>query len=594
MNVGERLAALRAIMKSRHISAYLIPNADPHLSEYLADYWRIMPWLTGFTGSAGHVVVTQDFAGVWTDSRYFLQAEQELAGSEVQLMKLRVPHTPEFIAWLGDHVEAGQKVGVDARLLSASRAKQLEGALAKKEIKFADVGDLSEKIWQDRPEISERSIFLHQDQFAGQSREEKFEAIRASMQEAGVTHHFLSSLDEIAWILNFRGSDVDFNPVAIAFLMIGLKEASLFIDAAKVPDEVAKALGSCVSLHPYENALPQLKKLRANHSLYLDPARTNYLMYQKIPAKVKKVEGLNLSIPLKARKNPIEMDHIRATMVKDGVAMVRFLYWLQQEVPKGKLTEYTIGEKLETFRHEEEHFVGPSFGTIAGYQGNGAIVHYSAQEETAAQLLPEGILLLDSGGQYLDGTTDITRTVALGTPTADQKRDFTLVLKGHIALASAIFPTGTKGYQLEGLARRYLWKYGLNYGHGTGHGVGFFLNVHEGPQTFGSGATASKHTAFEVGMLTSNEPGVYHQGKYGIRIENLVLCVPHDNTEFGHFLTFETVTLCPIDHSLIDKSMLSPDEIQWVNSYHQKVYQKLAPKLPPTERSWLAEQTGAL
>lgn len=589
MTHPEKLAALRQTMKFLGLSAYYLPNSDPHQSEYLAEHWRLMPWLTGFTGSAGNVVVTADFAGVWTDSRYFIQAEQQLTGTGFELVKLTIPHTAEYLDWLAEQVPEGGTIGLDGNLVSMSRMEAMQSMFASKGISIKDVGNLLGPIWEDRPSLPVGEVFVHEVAFAGQSRTDKLLAVRKIMAEQDIHYHLFTALDEIAWLLNLRGTDVDYNPVAMAYALINPCEATLFIDQAKLSEAVAEELRSTgIQLAPYTQIQGRLKQLKGEKSVYLEPGKTSYQLAQCIPDGIQKKTGPHLSTLLKSIKNEQEIAHIHEVMVKDGVAIVRFLMWLEENVGHVEIDEYTAGEQLERFRAEQEHFVGSSFSTIAGYQGNGAIVHYRAEADTAAALKPEGILLLDSGGQYLDGTTDITRTIALGTPTAEQKRDFTLVLKGHIAIATAIFPEGTKGYQLEGFARRALWAHGMNYGHGTGHGVGFFLNVHEGPQTLGTGASGRAATAFQPGMLTSNEPGIYHEGRYGIRIENLVLCVEHSESEaFGKFLAFESVTLAPMDMSLVEDSLLTDEERGWLRHYHEMVWEKLSPRLSEVEKGWL-------
>ena len=588
-----RLSRLRDLFSQYDIDAFFIPNTDPHQSEYIADHWRTMPWISGFTGSAGNIVITKDFAGLWTDSRYFIQGEKQLKGSGLELMKLKIPHTPEYLEWMVENVPESGRVGVDGKLISLNASQRFKKAFAPKAIELVDVGDLFDAIWTDRPVLPQGKVFVHDVSYAGKSRKEKITEVREKMKEKGADHHLVTSLDDIAWIFNIRGTDVSYNPVAIAYALISSSEATLFIHPAKVSDDIKKELvADGITLKDYDEIGSTLSRLSSDQTLYYDPGKVTLWLKGFFPESIKEKKGMNISTPLKSIKNDTEVDHIRKVMVKDGVAMVRFLKWLEENVGKLAIDEVSAAEKLEEFRSEQADFIGPSFGTIAGFQGNGAIVHYSAEPETAASLQPEGLFLLDSGGQYLDGTTDITRTVALGSPTEEQKRDFTLVLKGHIALATSIFPEGTRGYQLEGFARRAIWAQGMNYGHGTGHGVGFFLNVHEGPQTIGSGASGNLASAFQPGMLTSNEPGLYHEGKYGIRTENLVLCVPHSESEaFGKFFCFETVTLCHIDTSLIEYSLLSEEERIWLNEYHDRVYHALQPYLNPNEEEWLKNKT---
>ncbi|MEL6251280.1 MAG: aminopeptidase P family protein [Bacteroidota bacterium] len=590
----QQLEAFKNHLTEKGLFALIIPNTDPHQSEYIADYWQVMRFLTGFSGSTGNIVISSDFAGVWTDSRYFLQAESQLADSGYELVKLKIPHTPEYIGWIAEKAPENSKVGIDARLFSVALYRKMEESFAEKGIKILDVGDLISPLWPDRPEIPLAPIFIHEQSFAGKSRSSKLRELRKEMKEKGADYTFISSLDDIAWLYNIRGNDVDYNPTPLCFSLISLNDATLYINPSKVSDEIAEILAQDMKLRPYEEIAAGLKKIEAGKSLFLDPGRSNKSALSNISGEVNILEGMNLTTLPKALKNEIEIGHIREVMIKDGVAMCKFLIWLENHIGKEKITEVSAADKLEAFRAEQENFKGPSFGTIAGYKGNGAIVHYSAEESSCAELHADGIFLLDSGGQYLDGTTDITRTVALSVPTEEERRDFSLVLKGHIGIATAVFPSGTRGQQIEASARRALWKYGLNYGHGTGHGVGFFLNVHEGPQTMGSGASGAQATPMMPGMLTSNEPGIYHNGKYGIRIENLILCVEDQETEFGQFLKFETVTLCPIDLSLVDANLLNQEEKDWLNSYHAEVYEKLAPHMNESEKAWLKEQTQAL
>lgn len=596
MTTADKLNALRKAIKEHDLFAYLIPNTDPHQSEYIADHWRTLAWLSGFTGSAANMVVTEEFAGLWTDSRYFIQAEEQLRNSSINLMKLNVPHTPEFIDWIVEHTPEGANIGLDGSLYSLSSVESMKKSFRGKGLNITDVGDLVGTLWEERPSIPTNRIFEHEVKFAGKSRKEKLSEVREEMQEAEVNAHLITTLDDIAWLFNIRGNDVQYNPVAISYALILEDETRLYIDAGKIPGDFRKTLKKeGIVIRPYEAISEDLQALPGNTRLLFSPTKTNLNLHQSIPEGVTTKEDIHLTTPLKSVKNETEVEHIRRVMVRDGMAMVRFLIWLEEHVGKITITEFAAGEKLREFRALQEGFFGESFGTIAGYQGHGAIVHYSATPDSSYELQPEGIFLLDSGGQYLEGTTDITRTIALGEPSAEQKRDNTLVLKGHIALARAVYPDKTRGYQLEVLARQFLWSHHLNYGHGTGHGVGFFLNVHEGPQSIGSGATASKAAILKPGMLTSNEPGIYHTGKYGIRIENLVLTVPHaGNGDFGNFLAFETVTLCPIDLKLVDAAMLSHEEKTWLNDYHEKVFEALSPHLSASEVSWLRNQTRAI
>ncbi len=587
-----KLQAIRSLMAEKGIDAYLIPNTDPHQSEYLPEYWRIMPWLTGFTGSAGTILITSDFAGVWTDSRYFIQAERQLEGSGFSLMKLRIPHTPGYIDWITDNLKPGDKVGTDFHLISVTQASQLKAALKPKELLLKDVADLSVGIWQDRPMPPRQKVIDHTIEYAGKSRAEKLKKLGKKLKKRGCTHHLLTALDDIAWLFNLRGQDIAYNPVFVAYALVSIDQAFLFIDPAKLEPALAQELEQDnIQLLSYESIRLELNKLSSKDHLYYDPASSSLSLIKHLAPDLASSQGKSLVSELKAVKNQVEIDGLRSVMRQDGVAMVQFMVWLEEKLDQGVVTEVSAAQALEGFRQKQAGFEGPSFGTIAGYGPNGAIVHYSAEEASCATLQKQGIFLLDSGGQYQGGTTDITRTICLGEEaTSEQRTDFTRVLKGHIALARAIFPKGTAGYQLDILARLPLWENFQNFGHGTGHGVGHYLNVHEGPQRISPSPSADY--PFKPGMITSNEPGIYHEGQYGIRIENLVLCVEVAESEkFGSFLGFETLSLCPIDQKLIDPTLLSPEEKDWLNKYHERVFEELAPGLDEIHQTWLARAT---
>ena len=587
MSINNNISALRQQMNKHNFDAYIIPGSDPHQSEYAADHWKARKWISGFTGSAGNVVVTNDHAGLWTDSRYFIQAAKELKGTKMKLHKLKVAHTSEYIAWILENVKSGGKVGCDGMLFSVGQIQQLEKLFKEKNIKLDYSKDLLMEAWENRPALPTNEIFEHKVKYAGKSRAKKIEIIRAKMKFQGADYHFVSTLDDVAWIFNIRSSDVECNPVSIAYSVIGSKNAYLFIDKKKVPMRLRKEFQKDgIILKTYDGIFDFLKKLNKSKNILVDPSTTNMKLYNAIPKK-QIVHGKTISTHLKALKNKTEIKHIKNAMIKDGVALTRLFMWLEKSLEKGTVTEVEVAKKLSGFRTEQGEYHGESFDAIVGYKGNGAIVHYRPEEGDCATIKKEGILLLDSGGQYEDGTTDITRTVALGKPTKEQKRNFTSVLKGHIGLAELKFPMGTRGNQIEVLARQHLWQDGLNYGHGTGHGVGFFLNVHEGPQSIGSGITAKAATVIEAGMLTSNEPGFYKTGEYGIRIENLILAVETKKTAFGQFLKFESVTLFPIDKNLINYPMLTKREVKWLEDYHQEVLEKLSPFLNKKEKAWM-------
>ncbi len=591
--IDQRIEALRAQMKTHQLAAYIIPSSDPHQSEYVAPHWQARRWISGFTGSAGLVIITDQHAGLWTDSRYFIQAEQELQDSQMVLHKQKVPHAPPILPWLRDHLPTGARVGCDGHLMSTRQIERLQNGLAQKDIILDYQLDLLDAIWDDRPELPTDQIFDLPVTFTGKSREEKLAEIRAVMQEKDVDYHLVTTLDDIAWILNIRGSDIECNPVSIAYLLIGQQDAQLFINEQKIPAALQKAFQEAqVICLPYDQINEALAQLQ-NVTIYLDPATTNVKLYDALN-HIAISTGSTISQAMKAIKNDTEVRHIRQAMEKDGVALVKLFRWLEATLPERKVPETEVAEQLIEFRRAQGDYHGESFAAIVGYKSNGAIVHYRAMPDNCAEIENNGILLLDSGGQYTNGTTDITRTIALSPPTSEQKRNYTLVLKGHIGLARLQFPYGTRGNQMEILARQHLWQHGLNYGHGTGHGVGFFLNVHEGPQALGTGATAKAATVFEAGMLTSNEPGYYEPGAYGIRIENLILAVESQETNYGQFLKFETLTLFPIDQQLIDTTLLSEEEKQWLDDYHEEVYQRLAPYLNQEEQAWLSKQCRAL
>lgn len=584
--INDRLQGLRALFSQEGIQAFIIPSTDPHLSEYVAPHWKSREWISGFTGSAGTVVITTNQAGLWTDSRYFLQAAQQLKGTEIKLYKEMLPETPSISAFLSTQLTPGDAVGIDGKMFSAEEVERMQAELQKCQIKVKSISDPLDKLWTDRPPMPEAPAFIYETQYAGKSSIEKIAIIRKELKKCNAKALFLSALDEIAWTLNLRGNDVHCNPVLVSYLLIEENETHYFITA-----EVATYMKETgVNLHTYEEAEAYLSRISVE-SLLLNPAKTNYAMYSAVNPDCRIIHGASPVTLLKAIRNEQEIAGIHAAMQRDGVALVKFLKWLEASVPTGKETEISIDKKLHEFRAEQDLYMGESFDTIAGYKEHGAIVHYEATPETDVQLKPEGFLLLDSGAQYLDGTTDITRTIALGKLTEEEKTDYTLILKGHIALAMAVFPAGTRGAQLDVLARMPIWQRRMNFLHGTGHGVGHFLNVHEGPQSI---RMNENPVTLQLGMLTSNEPGVYKAGSHGIRTENLVLVVPAGEGMFGNYLQFETVTLCPICKKGIIKELLTSEEINWLNQYHQTVYEKLSPSLNKEEQAWLKEATNQL
>ena len=582
-----RIALLRQAMKQLGISACIIPGTDPHASEYIAEYWKERVWISGFDGSAGTVVVTLNSAGLWTDSRYFLHAAEQLEGTGIELMKQGLPETLEILPWLATQLTAGEKVGVNAQMFSVNGYASIKTELKMSDMELVSI-DMLDQIWTDRPSLPLKPFFVFDTQYAGKSTAEKLTLVRGEMKKNHAEVYVISALDDIAWFFNIRGKDVDYNPVVIAYALVENEKATLFIALEKLTSETSAYLqNQGIEIKPYLEIYKYLKKLSPSKTVLVDGGKLNQALFESIPIGCAIRNILSPIFVLKSIKNEVEMTGIRKAMQKDGVALTRFFIWLEENLKTDNLSEISISDKLREFRSEQENFMGESFGTIAGYAAHGAIVHYSATPESAAKLKPENIFLIDSGGQYLDGTTDITRTIALGTPTFQQKVDNTNVLKGHIALAMALFPAGTRGSQLDILARKALWDEGLNYGHGTGHGVGHFLCVHEGPQSI---RMDENPTVLQPGMIISNEPGMYRTNEYGIRIENLVHVIPAQKTEFGQFLRFETLTLFPFDKLLIDFEIMNQTEIDWINNYHQLVYDSIAPKLKENERDWLSKK----
>ncbi|MDX9902792.1 MAG: aminopeptidase P family protein [Bacteroidales bacterium] len=590
-----RLAAVRALMKKRGIDALIVPSADPHLGEYVPDHWRVIRWLTGFTGSAGTVVITSRFAGLWTDSRYFIQAAGQLRETGFELVRLKIPHTPEYIDWLAEKMKGGSLVSVDGRLVSASIASLLRGRLKEQGIRLSLRSDLITPVWHDRPPLPDEEAFTLPLEFAGESRNDKIYRVRERMKAMDVDYQLLTSCDDVMWLLNIRGRDITYSPLLLSFAIVRRDQVVLFADEGKIPGIMKAELDrDGVVLLPYEITASVLRSLPGGSRLLLSPSTTSATLRGAVPGTIRVIHDLSIPTRLKAIRNETEIKNLREVMIRDGVALTRFFIWLEKSLGREKITELSASARLEALRMEQEGCTGPSFATIAAFNEHAALPHYVPGPDSDAVLEPSGIFLLDSGGQYYGGTTDITRTVALGQPDDEMRKHFTLALRGTIDLAMARFPHGTRGYQLELLARKALWDNGLNYGHGTGHGVGSFLNVHEGPQTIGSAATGDLKTVIEPGMVTSDEPAVYLEGKYGFRTENLILCVSDRESDYGKFLRFETVTLCYIDRALTDLSLLDEMELQWLNEYHETVYNMLADRLEPEERDWLGRKTAPL
>jgi Xaa-Pro aminopeptidase len=592
-DIASRLASLRAQMTANNIAATVIPQTDPHQSEYIADHWQLRRYFSGFTGSAGQLVVTADKALLWTDSRYFIQSSQQLAGTEIVLMKDGLSETPSIAEWLGNNLNNGDTVGIDGMVFSATETENLRNAMARHGKKVVTTFDPA-CAWPDRPALPECKVFVHDIKYAGESAASKIARLLAAADKAEMAKSvFISALDEIAWTLNIRSNDVTYNPVATAFLYLSANGSTLLIDPAKLTDEVKAYLAEQgVATANYADVKEFIADLPEDDTVLVEPARNAVAVVEALGKRA--VRGASVAAVPKGCKNDVQIAGIHAAMARDGVALVKsFIEIEKRAAGQGEpLTELGVCEVLRRYRSQQPLYFEESFGTIAGYAGHGAIVHYEPTEESDVPVVNGNLLLVDSGAQYLDGTTDITRTVSLGTPNAQQKRDFTLVMKGHIALGTMIFPAETRGAQLDAVARMFLWREGLTYLHGTGHGVGHFLNVHEGPQSVRLNNTP---TPLMLGMITSNEPGLYREDVHGIRCENLVLTVPAMTTEFGEFQKFETLTLFPFDLQLFETSIMTDEEIEWVNAYHNKVRTILTPMLDTEEeRNWLAEKTQPL
>ncbi len=590
--ITERLARLRREMAQRGMDGYVVVTDDFHGSEYVGDYFKARAYLSGFTGSAGTLVVLPDRAALWTDGRYFLQAAEQLTGSAIELMRMGQPGVPAIGAFLAQHLPEGGVLGFDGRTVSSSFAGTLEKALVAKHIRFAGGEDLVDAVWPDRPALSDCPVWELTG--CGLTREEKLSKLREKMAEENAAYLLLTSLTEIAWALNLRGGDVACTPVFLSFLLIGREDAQLCIQPQAVPADIAEKLTACgVTLRPYGTIYDLLRALPAGTRVMADSATANYRITESL-SHAEVLDQPSPAVLMKACKTPEETDGFRAAHIKDGAALCRFLYWLKTRIGEEPMTELSAAAKLAAFRAEQPDFLDLSFDTIAGYGPHGAIVHYDPTPETDVPLHPEGLLLVDSGAHYRQGTTDVTRTIALGPVTQEEKRMFTLVLKGHLALAAARFPHGATGENLDVLARLPLWEQGLDYNHGTGHGVGFILSVHEGPQSFRWRSTDGRRIPLEEGMVISNEPGYYEAGKFGIRHENLVLVRAGETTDYGQFMYLEPLTMAPFDRDAIDVALLTEPELALLNDYHKLVYDTVAPLLPAEEQAWLAAATAPL
>lgn len=587
--IRERVALLRTFMQEKGIRAFIVPSTDPHSGEYVPEFWESRKWISGFTGSAGTAVITDETGGLWTDSRYFLQAASQLEDTGIMLFKDRLPETPSIAEWLGSVLSPGDKVGIDGWVNTTAEAENLQKQLQAYGLQLVSTEDPFQRIWKGRPSLPLNPPFILPLSYAGKNCTEKIAEIREQIFLNHADAILLSALDEIAWTLNLRGSDVHCNPVFVSYLFITDTTTTLYILPEKITPEIKQYLNdNQIEVKPYQAIEADLHHYTGK-GIQLTPG-TNYALYQAASHN-QIIRHESPVLYMKAIKNETEIQGFHHAMIKDGIAMVKFLFWLKNTVKNSQETELSIDRKLYNLRAEQKDFKGISFDTIAGYQAHGAIVHYEATEETNATLHPEGLLLLDSGAQYLDGTTDITRTIVLGPVTKEQKTDFTLVLKGFIELSMAEFPYGTCGTQLDVLARQFMWKFGINYGHGTGHGVGHFLNVHEGPHQFRMNHMPA---LLLPGMTVTNEPGIYKAGKHGVRTENTMLIVKSKETEFGAFYKFEPLTLCPIDKEAILPEMLSYEEKQWLNNYHSLVYDRLNASLNTDEQAWLKEATSPI
>lgn len=590
---AERLSAVRSSMLQKGLDIIVVPLSDPHLGEYVPDHWQIIRWLTGFTGSAATVVITGTFAGLWTDSRYFIQARRQLAGSGYQFVKPGAYQRNNYMDFLAENAGSQDTIGIDGRIFSVSNfrrlSKRLEGTKSKIETDLTII----DEIWSDRPELPFSTAFDHALEYSGKDRQVKIDEVREQMEKVNAAYHLLTSPDDIMWLLNIRGSDLKYSPLLLSYALVGSDQVLLFIDEGKIPYRLASSFDKIgIVILPYEDTVEIVTSVTTGSSVLMNPQSVSVSLYNSLSLNSRIIEDITIPTHLKAIKNRTETENLYRVMVKDGTALTKFFHWFETNHGKIRITEKSLSDKLFELRSDQKDFYGLPFATIAAWNENSALPHYGrGEEDEGSEIGERGILLIDSGGHYPGGTTDITRTISVGIPSDQQKKDFTLILKGHINLALAKFPNGTRGYQLDFIARRAMWGSGLNYAHGTGHGVGYFLNVHEGPQSI---SPADNKTYIEAGMLTSNEPALYREGEYGIRTENLILCYEDEETEFGKFLRFETISLCYIEKALIDKSLLDQNEIDWLNSYHLDVYDKLSPHLSDEEKTWLREKTSLL
>lgn len=595
--IKNRIENLRKIMDENNIYAYIIPSSDFHQSEYVGDYFKSREYISGFTGSAGTIVITKNEAGLWTDGRYFSQAEDELKGSGIELFKCGMPGVLEIDEFLEKVMPQNSILAFDGRVISVSEGEKLSQKLNAKNIKIKYDNDLINIIWNERPSISNEKAFLLDIKYTGEDFKSKLNKVREAMKEKEATVHIISALDDIAWLFNIRGRDVKYNPVLISYAIVTLEDVYLFVDEEKLDDDIKLELSKCNTIiKPYLDIYEFVKQIDNKEVVLLDKAKTNFAIYNNIPSDVEKINSFNPCMLFKCIKNEVELDNIRKSHIKDGVAMTKFMYWLKTNIGKIYMDEVSVDEQLLKFRREQDGFIEPSFNTIAGYKDHGAIIHYSATKESAYELKGEGLLLVDSGGQYYDGTTDITRVYVLGEVEDIQKTHFTAVVRGMINLSMAKFMHGCRGYNLDILARGPIWELGLDYRTGTGHGIGFVLNVHEAPNGFRWKIVPERNDSciLEAGMVTTNEPGIYIDGSHGIRIENELITIKGEETEYGQLMEFEAITLAPIDLDGIRPELMTKKEIEYLNNYHKKVYDKISPFLNENEREWLKEYTRAI
>lgn len=584
-----KLDEVRSLMREKNLDFIIIPMSDPHLGENIPEYWQVIKWLTGFTGSAATLVISSSFAGLWTDSRYFIQAQKQLVGTGFQFVKPGLYQRNDYMDYLAENALRGNRIGFDGRIFSMSNFRRLQKRLVKNEVVFINDLDFPGDLWEERPAMPSSSAFEHLLEYSGKDRLAKIEEVRQAMEKQNADYHLLTWPEDINWLLNIRGKDLEYSPLLLSFALVGQDQVLLFAGEDKIPGRLAAEFDKLgIVILPYEEMTGIVASVTKGHSLLLDPRSTSVNLYNSLYPDTVIVEGQSLPTVLKAIKNTIEIENLHKVMIKDGVALIKFFHWFEENHGKILMTEKSLSEKLLEFRSMQDGFFSLSFPSIVAWNENSALPHYGRGDETGLEIGERGLLLVDSGGHYNGGTTDVTRTISVGIPTDQQKRDFTLILKGHINLALAKFPEGTRGYQLDFIARGAMCGSGMNYAHGTGHGVGYFLNVHEGPQSI---SPADNKTCFEAGMLTSNEPAIYREGEYGIRTENLILCYQDEETEFGRFLRFDTISLCYIEKGLVDKSLLCQKEIDWLNEYHLEVYENLSPFLDPEEQVWLREKT---